>query len=121
MSAPFLTVLDSLIVLDIPQRNRREWDAPGQQGGAAVEQRPLFILLNRHRELRCLGLFPGKCVRVGKGVKGRTCVRVGVGCVCGYVVYMVTGFHSKKAGAKRVNDEIWMFVRSHSSRWLNMA
>jgi len=119
MSAHLLTVLDSLVVLDIPQGNRRGWDAPGQKGGAAVDQRPLFILLDRHRETRWLGLFPGTRVRVGRGVKGRASVRVG--CVCGCVVYMVTRFRSKKAGARRMNDEIWIVVRSHFCRWLNMA
>ena len=103
-----ITVLGSLAGPDLPIGSCQGWDAPGQQGGAAVDQRPLTIGREQRRETRRSGSSAKNrvcvCVRAGEGedVRGRVGACVGVGCVCGCVVYRILRVRGGKAGFRAV-------------------
>jgi len=104
----FLTVLNSQgTTPDLPIGSCQGWDALGR-GGAAVDQRPLTIDEDRHRETRRSGSYPKNrvcvCVRAGEGegVRGRVGACVGVGCVCGCVVYRILRVRGEEAGFRAV-------------------
>ena len=104
----FLTVLNSQGTTPDRPSAGRGWDALGQ-GGAAVDQRPLTIGRDQRRETRRSGSSSAKnrvcvCVRAGEGegVRERVGACVGVGCVCGCVVYRILRVRGEKAGFRAV-------------------
>jgi len=107
-SSDRFTVLNSQgTTPDLPIGSCQGWDALGR-GGAAVDQRPLTIDEDRHRETRRSGSYPKNrvcvCVRAGEGegVRGRVGACVGVGCVCGCVVYRILRVRGEEAGFRAV-------------------